>query len=380
MERVKAAEASVAWEYRILRSRNRARKIYSVFSHKWRYYRAINIVQKLALVIVATFLSKPPYCLVAAILMLVIYAAWMVVAVWQRPYFDPASNAINVAASLGCLVSTILILLARYDALGGLGEETIVWILVSFNYLLPLVCLPVGLVLAYRHRSKHLAIAEELEGALPPSQLVELTSTRKKVDQSLNRSTLSLFASAFMLSAFCAFVAVFLVIVGAVHASATGLVVRSTPEGLGAKLFDDYRADGLGEELAEDITKARIREYEFLTEHVNATDWESFIGECCCRDQYPDDEELANRTELWTCRKKPGDAAEECDPTRDDCVIHKQRQRVGESKSGLTLRRFCDREFAAGGADPVWVSTEKAFAPKFENVSDGSLPAHWELW
>ena len=55
---------------------------------------------------------------------------------------------------------------------------------------------------------------------------VELMTKRKRVDSELNKTTLKLFASAFMTSAFCAVLAVFTIVLGQVYASAQGAVVQ----------------------------------------------------------------------------------------------------------------------------------------------------------
>eukprot|EP00962_Isochrysis_galbana_P002955 scaffold821_cov100-Isochrysis_galbana.AAC.3 len=53
-------------------------------------------------------------------------------------------------------------------------------------------------------------------------------TTRKRVDLQLNVTTLKLFASAFMASAFCAVLAVFVIVLGQVYASAQGSVVQAS--------------------------------------------------------------------------------------------------------------------------------------------------------
>jgi len=223
-ERAQAASASLAWEYRVLRSRNRARTVYIHFSYRWRYFRMIHVVQKLVLVLIVTFAAnRVP---VANICLLTIYALWFLVALLQRPYFDGASNALNVAASMACTVNAILLLLAYHGVLASVSELGMVILLITFNLVLPIVCLGAGLFFACRQRRKLAAIADELEGALTPTQLVELMTKRKRVDSELNKTTLKLFASAFMTSAFCAVLAVFTIVLGQVYASAQGAVVQ----------------------------------------------------------------------------------------------------------------------------------------------------------
>jgi hypothetical protein len=56
-------------------------------------------------------------------------------------------------------------------------------------------------------------------------------STRKRVDLQLNVTTLKLFANAFMTSAFCAVLAVFVIVLGQVYASAQGSVVQASQRG-----------------------------------------------------------------------------------------------------------------------------------------------------
>ena len=228
-ERAQAASASLAWEYRVLRSRNRARTVYIHFSYRWRYFRMIHVVQKLVLVLIVTFAANRvrgagngryrfpavphPLCAtsaqglrsllargrrrvartlivtprwrpcsrqvpVANICLLTIYALWFLVALLQRPYFDGASNALNVAASMACTVNAILLLLAYHGVLASVSELGMVILLITFNLVLPIVCLGAGLFFACRQRRKLAAIADELEGALTPTQLVRSSVAR----------------------------------------------------------------------------------------------------------------------------------------------------------------------------------------------------------
>mmetsp|Transcript_5272 Transcript_5272/g.16544 ORF Transcript_5272/g.16544 Transcript_5272/m.16544 type:complete len:848 (-) Transcript_5272:313-2856(-) len=170
VERAAAAAASMGWEYRVLRSRNRARTVYSHFSYRWRYFRAIHVLQKLALVLVVTFAAKQ--VVVATSCMLTIYALWLLVALLQRPYFDGASNALNIAASLACTVNAVLLLLAHHGALANLSQTGMVLLLLGFNILLPLWCFGSGLLFSCRKRRALAAVADVLEEALSPPELV----------------------------------------------------------------------------------------------------------------------------------------------------------------------------------------------------------------
>lgn len=58
----------------------------------------------------------------AASFLLTIYTLWLLVALFQRPYFDGASNALNIAASLACTVNAIMLLLAHHGQLDDLSQ------------------------------------------------------------------------------------------------------------------------------------------------------------------------------------------------------------------------------------------------------------------
>ena len=49
---------SIAWDYRILKTRNRAKTLYEHFEYRFRFYRLVLLLQKLLLVCVALFVSQ----------------------------------------------------------------------------------------------------------------------------------------------------------------------------------------------------------------------------------------------------------------------------------------------------------------------------------
>jgi len=242
-----------------------------------------------------------------------------------------------------------------------------VLLLLGFNILLPLWCFGSGLLFSCRKRRALAAVADVLEEALSPPELVQLMTTRKRVDLQLNVTTLKLFASAFMASAFCAVLAVFVIVLGQVYASAQGSVVQATPDSLGTVLRDIH-----GYPTCE--VESRVAAVEFL--FPERPSWPAFAERCCCRDRFPTVPSLANRTELWTCEDKQA-------PPALQRSIHKQRRRVvasddGVDRSGLAMRAFCAPAFEPGLRPPTWQPEVLAFAPTFE--AGGGRPLNWELW
>ena len=179
----------MAWDYRVMKSRNRARTLYLHFHWRFRYFRLAMLLQKLALVLVTTFASSSTTA--ACGLMMAINFAFLGVAVRGRPYFNPASDLLNSAAAFACVVNPLLILLAAEGALDGASGGLIGMTLLTVNFFIPLLCLSIGLFYACKHVAKQQEVVRRLEAALSTEELKQIVGTRKVNDRELDKVSMS---------------------------------------------------------------------------------------------------------------------------------------------------------------------------------------------
>ena len=353
------AKTNIEWDYKVMKSRNRAKTLYMHFEYRYRYFRLAIIVQKLLLVVIVNFIAGQTN--VSCALLMAVHFLFLVVAVKERPYFNAAGDALNSAAALACFLNPLLVLLTYHGALNTLSQEAGTALLLFVNFGLPLVFLTFGCVCACRHRSRHVEAVNELEHELRSKhqkQYTKYTTELHKRDRDLNTMTLRTLAEIFMAMAFFAFMAIFVLIIGRFVASSAGNVVPSTPESLGRQFLETH---GDPECVIED----KMANVEF----IGYGSWDAFSSACCCRDR---NDTAAGEVELWTC------------PDRQEAgaVMHKQRTRVGvvegERRSALHLRAFCAAQFEPGVVGPSYNATAKAYGVR--NATDAGAEEWLLLW
>jgi len=358
-------EDNFMWDYRVLRSRNRAKTLYVHFEYRWRFFRLAHIVQKLLLVLIVVFFSSST--VFAALALVVINGVMLFLALTQKPYFSPVSNAINFAATLACFVNPVFLLLTYYHFFDEMSVSAAAAILIFFNYGVPALCLILGLVLAFRHASMVQQQCTELEEAMDPEELIRTATKRKQVDRELDKDTLSSIASTFMVMAFTAFMAMFLLLLGNVYTSAEGVVVQATPASLGSALVETQG-------LATCEVEERLAQIEFLY----YPSWAAFVAACCCSDQSWNSTD-SGQVEQWSCPDlSPQATAAASVPS----ILYKQRVRKtigegGDVTDGFRMRPFCAPTFNDGFLDPEYDESMLAFVVR---ASNGSLAPNWQRW
>ena len=383
---------TVAWDYRILKTRNRAKALYEHFEYRHRFFRLVILLQKLCLVLVSLFIAEAEgehTVEAGCIISIILHGSFLYLIITQRPYFNPLSDALSAGASFANLVNPILLLITHYNMkdTNGSGEFALddgasIGILVTVNFGLPFVCIVGGVYFWCKKRNELGRIVADLEGGMDMMRLEMTTRAIKKNDRALEQHTTRTIAGVFMVMGFASFTAFTLVFVSYIFKAAQGDVVQATPFDLGRTYRDVQRRPTceIGGALAD-------------IEFVYTGNWAAFSSTCCCRDHDFDPSVLSlaggaaaqanaswmfGQLELWTCPDlSPANA------TSESKVLHKLRQREVRDPmtgavlaSGLHLRPFCSPFFASGVELPTYDETLLAFAVKYSN---GTLAAT-ELW
>ena len=373
------SQADVAWDYRVLKTRNRAKTLYEHFEYPYRYFRLVLLVHRLLLVCVSLFLSRGAHPVIGLSATIALHAIFFFVSVTQSPYFNPLSDSLSSAAAFAQTSNPILLLLAYYGTLDGLPSSANIAIILVVNLGIPLVCLIIGIMLWCKKRDELNQMVGKLEGSMPMDKLEKTTRDIKKNDRALEQDTSQTIASSFMVMAFGAFAAFTFIFSSYIFVAGQGDVVQATPADLGETYLTIQNRPRcqIGAELAN-------------VEFVFTGDWDGFTSRCCCRDQSWDPSlqnislgtaaNLSRPTgemELWTCP--------DLSPTNASSpsgLLHKLRQREEHDadgtilRSGLHMRPFCSPHFNPGLGLPTYNDDLLTFVVRYAN---GSI-AGTDLW
>jgi len=374
-----ASPEDIAWDYRVLRTRNRAKTLYEHFEWRFRYFRLVLLLYKLVLVCVVLFLARRS-ATAASVLSAFMHLCFFIISITQQPYFNPASDALSSAAAFANTVNAGLLTAAYYGSLDNLSSNGAAVLIVGCNFGLPLLCLFVGIYYACRKRDKLWAIVRQLEAGMSMEEYSKVTRDRKRIDVTLERETTKIIASTFMTMVICAFTAFTFIFVSYIYVAAQGDVVQATPPTLGYTYVKVQGRPACEMETA-------LADVEFLF----MGNWAAFTSMCCCRDSYWDnrlENETAaqvyganasqyssdlGRTELWTCP----DWSPENGTSSSTGILHKLRSRVNDTHSGLGMRPFCSTEMAHGVLPPSFDDDLLAYVALYANGSGVAGAAMW---
>ena len=132
------SEVALAWDYRVAKTRNRAKSLYEHFEWEYRYFRLVLLLHRLLLVCVALLI--PASAVLACALSIGIHAAFLLLTATQQPYLNPAADALSAAAALANLANPALLLLAWHGALDGASALACRLLLLGLNFGLPALC------------------------------------------------------------------------------------------------------------------------------------------------------------------------------------------------------------------------------------------------
>jgi len=384
---------ALAWDYRVWKTRNRAQTLYNEFEWQYRYFRVLLLVHKLVLVIISLFLSIS-HPVVSAWLQVTLHGIMCIVAVTQRPYFNPAADALSAAASFANFVNPLLLVLTWYGALDKLPATGSAAVILVVNFGLPLICLIVGLCIACKKLRKQRMLIRELEGSMSDEDYARATRDSKTKDRELERDTTRIISGVFMVMCFTAFTALGLILVSYIFNAAQGDVVQATPLTLG-KTYVEIQQRAICQ------IESELNDVEFLY----TGSWAGFTASCCCRDSawspklplanfsaaqlYGPNSSAALRAanvltnaigskqlgqvEIWTCPDLSG-----LNASSTSGILHKLRRRTQPdgSLSGLALRPFCSPTFAPGILPPVYDEELLAYTVRYANGTHAAS----DLW
>ena len=131
----------------------------------------------------------------------------------SRVDFNPLSDALSAAAAFANLCNPLLLLVAFYAPNNAVPPSAAAVLVLSINFLIPLVCLIVGVWLWCKKRNELVIVVTKLEGGLTNEQYERASREIKQKDRDLELGTSRTIASSFMGMAFASFTAFVLVFV-----------------------------------------------------------------------------------------------------------------------------------------------------------------------